>query len=105
MLSKDAKSRESSADFGVNKYGKHQNTPRCAFFPESAERLSQVQKSSSGRPEVGVGDRKAQKEQSKSQPSWPPYTSAGAGEGRGENWGYRPAGDGVSTETAVAFPG
>ena len=32
MLSKDAKNRESSTDFGVDKYGKHTDTQLCAFF-------------------------------------------------------------------------
>lgn len=68
MRSKDAKSRESPTDFGVNRYGKHTDTQRCTFFffpsLESAQKLSRVQ-GSSVRPGVGVGDRKAQREQSK----------------------------------------
>lgn len=67
LPSKDAKNRESSTDFGVNKYGKHTDTQLCAFFffsLESAQKLSQVQESSV-RPGVGMGDRKAQREQSK----------------------------------------
>lgn len=81
MLSKDAKMRESSIDFGVNKYGKHKNRQRCAFSLESALRLSQGQESSGG-PGVGVGDRRSRAKANRAGHRTP---SEGSGEGGG--WG------------------
>lgn len=89
MLSKDAKTRKSSTDFGVNKYGKHKNTQRCVFSLESALRLSQGQESSGG-PGVGVGDRRSR---AKVNPAGHHTSSEGSGEEWGElrvqaDWGW-----------------
>lgn len=76
MRSKDAKSRESPTDFGVNRYGKHTDTQRCTFFFSLL--LSQHRSFLGSRdPQSGLGwgweTERPRGSRAKSYPAKPPY--------------------------------